>query len=115
MNTSGFLSATLPSLIDTIEIRSRAHPPIRLKIADLLAEPKPGAPVVPPSPLMRLLKPTVIITGPAFPKPQVIAPAGPVGADAWKAPVIAVVGLAVVGGFLAVTTVFAIGKRSGHG
>lgn len=110
MAAGTFISAVLPSLIDTIEIRSRAHPPIKLKIADLLAPAKPGDR---PSPVIAALKPTVIITGAAFPKPQVIAPAGPVSESAWKVSAAVVLGLAAVGGFVAVTTLYRLGKRSG--
>lgn len=103
------LSNNLPSYISDIEIRTRFTPPIKMKIADLL---KP-ADQQQSTPLTSIVKPTVIINGPAFKQPQIIAPGGVAAADEWKVPALAVAVTAFTGGFVIVSTIFGLGAWTG--
>lgn len=102
------ITSNLPSLIETIEIRSRFSPPVTLKVADLLREDqgKPNA-------IVQTVKPTIILRGPGV-GTQVIAPAGRVGPDEWKLPAAAVAVASFVGGAVVVSTIFGLGRFSGR-
>lgn len=101
MNNRGELTPynAVAQFFDTIEIRTKATPPILLKVRDLDAA---GA----SSPLLEFLKPTIILRGPLGTK--VIAPYGEVPsadegiANAWKVAGVTLAALAGIGvaGFL---------------
>ncbi len=106
--TQSVITATLPTVVETIEVRTRFSPPVVLRTADLL---KPSA--GPPSPAVRLVKPTIILRGGTVGL-QTIAPAGVTDPDEWKR-TIAVAGAGVVGVLaVAVAIVFSAGRRVGR-
>lgn len=102
---ANIVSANLPSIIETIEVRSRFAPPQVFKTRDLVA---PG----PPSPAVQFTKPMVILRGPVVGE-QIIAPAGQVGVNDWKLPVMLVGAAAAVGILVILRLVFAFGKYRG--
>lgn len=63
----------LAQFFDTVELRTALTPPVKLNLATL------GEPGGEPSPLGPLLRPTVVLTGPAG--TQVIAPHGAAGTN----------------------------------
>lgn len=83
--TAAFSSA-IPDAIETIEVRSSFTPPQIYRVSELLK------PSTTPNPFLRLLKPTIILRGPALKTPRVIAPAGVLNGTEWKGPVTMVVG-----------------------
>lgn len=95
------VTAVLPRLIESVEIRSRFSPPYSLKTEDLLADALPGAP---PSPLVGALRPTIVLRGPLIGE-QVIAPAGQASPTEWRRNA-AVLGVAAAAGVFAILSAF---------
>jgi hypothetical protein len=101
------ISASLPAVIETIEVRSRFSPPVVLKTAELL-KPSGG----PPSPVVRQVKPTIILKGGTIGQ-QVIAPGGVASPTEWRLSLALLGGGLVAVGALAAAGVFMAGRRSG--
>lgn len=99
------ISGSLPSLIESVEVRSAFSPPIVLNIKDILKE-------GPPNPVVKRVKPTIIIKGGI--EQQVIAPAGVVGPDEWKRNLLILTGATAGVTALGVMAVFSVGAFSGR-
>lgn len=104
----GVLSNTLPAVVSTIEVRSLFSPTVTFNVADLLA---PSGPSQPPNPLVRLVKPTIVLSGPGI-GDQVVAPGGAVGPDDWKTPATLVAVLGLVAATLVIKSAWVVGHKA---
>lgn len=98
---------TLPQLVQTIEVRTNASPPILIDVDELLTGKTDNRLS---TRARKALQPTIILRGGSLGM-QVIAPEGEAKRDAWKLVYGIAAAVAVVGGGLASAALITAGRR----
>lgn len=105
------ITATLPTAVREIEVRSAFSPPTVINVQDALKPPAPGKQPTLSQRAAGFLQPTIIMRGGSLGQ-QVIAPYGAVDAGVWKRNLAFAGGALFLGGLAVGALFFAAGRRT---